>query len=322
MACADDGGGNDTDDTDTTETGGPDEPSGRKLIIEPGFGPLCLGATMQQPIEDLLSTKLHLELPAQEVELPDPRPYPSAREEWDPIDLALSTTGREGPIGPGGPGSWANFDDQGARVYYAQEPFTGLDLLLVELPINTPAPGEEQLALTIRVAAESGQDFVLHAADALAPGSRTMTYTASDEQGMGLDAAPVEACALLAPVTDTLTIDFERGQLEAEVALFAAEFGSSAIFRDAQGSLDGTAFEQLDTFELGYTYHDLLGNLVSLVVRFPTPIEGACGLRFEWFERGLGLDETNPDSPAPTGHTIDCELEPLDELALSSVSWQ
>jgi hypothetical protein len=311
-ACGDDVGA----PADETETG---SEAARQLIIEPDFGPLCVGAGIQSPLGSQLDEKLLLELAPASLSIPSALPWPSPRTDWDEVALTLAGSGREGALAAGESNLWGLFEDQGAEIYYNQEPFAGLDLLVLALTVTDPAAPGTVSTLEIRVAAPAGEDFVLGSDPALRE-LRSLTLWREIEGG-STDKSPIEACdAELDEIP--ISVEFERGAFEAQIAVFGSyDLLGSGFLRDVHGTLDGVEFAQDDPLELSYASIDLYNETVSSIFRFPEPIGEVCGITLEYLSYGASLDQPNLDWPMTAAHTIDCALAPIDALSLTHVAY-
>jgi hypothetical protein len=104
---------------------------------------------------------------------------------------------------------------------------------------------------------------------------------------------------------------------DAEIALdvrIGQSFASTepGAFVRASGTFRGVAFEQSNYFKLVYrpAHHHFERDFAVL---FDEPIDGACGIQILTFpadERGV----------APTAATVDCALDPIDELVVRTFS--
>ncbi len=106
-------------------------------------------------------------------------------------------------------------------------------------------------------------------------------------------------------------IAFDGGELALDVRIGQSYASTEpAAFVFASGHLRGVDFEQSNYFKLVYrpAHHHFERDFAVL---FDEPIDGACGLRILTFP-------ADPQGAPPAVATMDCALDPIDELAVDS----
>jgi hypothetical protein len=109
-------------------------------------------------------------------------------------------------------------------------------------------------------------------------------------------------------------IGFEGGDVTLELRIGASSASTEpAAFVSAQGTLDGTSFEQTDYYKLIYTpgHHHMTR---AYAVLFDVPIGDACGLKIS--NMGEGMSE------GFSIHTVDCALAHLEPREMMTDSWE
>jgi hypothetical protein len=104
---------------------------------------------------------------------------------------------------------------------------------------------------------------------------------------------------------DHVTFELRVGQSPAST--------EPAAYVRAEGQFRGTRFDQRDFFKLVYnpSHHHFERHFAVL---FDAPIDGACGIEVEGLEP---WDNYQPD----TAYTVDCELNRLNPLTVTSHTW-
>ncbi len=134
-------------------------------------------------------------------------------------------------------------------------------------------------------------------------------------QCYGVDALRFDSCTHASSTLNTHFIEFADGSsvdfhLRIGQSLASTEPGA---FVRAVGTFAGVSFDQQDYFRLVYRpeHHHFVRNFVVL---FAAPIQGACGIEVSNVEPFWG------PSDSAVAYTVDCDLNRLDELTISSVT--
>ena len=126
-----------------------------------------------------------------------------------------------------------------------------------------------------------------------------------------LDVRWLTSCTFDDATLNRHTVVFDGGQAVLDLRLGMSMAGTEpGVFRHAEGTLDGVPFVQDDYWDLVYNpeHHHFNRHFAVL---FDAPIGSACGLRVEDFV---------PWEPAPTVHTTDCDLKPLESRAVQKAT--
>ncbi len=261
-----------------------------EFVVTESGSELCAMSQEGRSLEEDYAAKTKLFIPAGTYRLP---------ESSGTHPFALPVCFERGPGVPGPVFAGAGTDQAQTTSLYGTDFYTHR----IAQPLSAEAGGPWSFEMRIEYVVDEGNEPVpvmLDGAGTSSIATWTMGLT-GDELECGFD-----ACVPSSYDEEILTVTFDGGQL-----VLTSRIGMNRVpgmFVGASGTLDGTDFSQEDFWKLVYApgHHHMVNDYAVL---FPTPINGACGLK------ALQVGD-----PAGTLSTIDCELTDLEERTVTDVT--